>query len=115
MMKKYKPLEEPFMVSAEDRNRLQLMEMRLTDLLMYARELEEEVYGQDCAPSTAQKESVDAAINLANDAQSVICQMTKDLVYNKKLAPEYYQEREVYNYGKEKEEWPYWEDPGEEN
>ena len=34
---------------------------------------------------------------------------------NKKLAPEYYQEREVYNYGKEKEEWPYWEDPGEEN
>ena len=120
MMKKYKPLEEPFMVSAEDRNRIQLMLMRKNDLSCYAREVEEEVYGQEYAPSTCEKEKAEDAKEMYIEALEIIESMTRDLVYNKKLNQEpyvggFYDEREIYNYGKEKEEWPYWEDPGEEN
>ena len=70
--------------------------------------------------SATEKEKAEDAKEMYIEALEIIESMTRDLVYNKKLNQEpyvggFYDEREIYNYGKEKEDWPYWEDPGEEN
>lgn len=106
----YLPLEEPFEISSEDRNRIWRMLSRADDLACYAREVEEEVYGQPCEPSTAEKDKAECALTDMTEAYMVVVAMTRDLVYNKKLSKEaYMNERELYNLGKEEEEWPYWE------